>query len=99
MSLQKYVADKNHFNAIFKQPAVSLDTFAGRQKVADMLDSDLSPENLTCDGERPRTRIPPFHCRSIPSTETPKTPGAASLEHPSDCSCPTVRHKYRTDRK
>lgn len=57
MSLTNYLADKNRFNAIFKQPAVSLDTFAGRQKVADMLDSDLSPENLTCDGERPRAQV------------------------------------------
>ena len=57
MSLQKYVADKNAFNAIFKAPTVSLATAAGRQKVADMLDSDLSPENLTCDGERPRAQV------------------------------------------
>ena len=57
MSLQKYVADKNAFNAIFKAPMVSLATAAGRQKVADMLDSDLSPENLTCDGERPRAQV------------------------------------------
>lgn len=57
MSLQKYLDDKNRFAAIFKSPAVTLDTAAGRQKVADMLDSDLSPENLTCDGERPRAQV------------------------------------------
>ena len=57
MSLQKYLDDKNRFAAIFKSPAVTLDTAAGRQKVADMLDSDMSPENLTCDGERPRAQV------------------------------------------
>jgi len=57
MSLQKYVADKNRFHAMFNAPAVDLSYASDRQKVADWLDSDLSPECLTCDGERPRAQV------------------------------------------
>jgi hypothetical protein len=57
MSLQKYVADKNRFHAMFNTPAVDLNYGPDRQKVAYWLDSDLSPENLTCDGERPRAQV------------------------------------------
>lgn len=32
-------------------------TAEGRQRVAEMIDSDLSPENLTCDGELPRSEV------------------------------------------
>jgi hypothetical protein len=28
-----------------------------RQAIADSIDSDLSPENLTCDGELPRGQV------------------------------------------
>jgi len=34
-----------------KVKAFTLDTAAGRQEVAQKIDSDLSPENLSCDGE------------------------------------------------
>ena len=57
MSLQKYIADRNAFEAIFKSPLLTLKTPAGRQRIADMLDSDLSPENLTCDGELTRAQV------------------------------------------
>jgi hypothetical protein len=30
---------------------------ADRQRIADSLDADLSPENLTCDGELPRAEV------------------------------------------
>ena len=32
-------------------------TAAGRKRVAEMIDSDLSPENLSCDGELPRAEV------------------------------------------
>ena len=50
-ALQKYIDQKNRWNAIFKGKQYEVQTAEGRQEVADSLDSDLSPENLTCDGE------------------------------------------------
>jgi hypothetical protein len=55
--LNAYIAKKNEWNAIFKGTQYSLDTHADRQRVADRIDSDLSPENLTCDGELPRSVV------------------------------------------
>ena len=53
--LKAYVARKNQWNAICGgKPLVF-----GRdnQRIADMIDGDLSPENLTCDGELPRSQV------------------------------------------
>jgi hypothetical protein len=55
--LQKFVDEKNHWNSFFKGEQYEINTAAGRQRVADMIDSALSPENLTCDGELPRTEV------------------------------------------
>jgi len=56
-ALQKYIDQQNRWNSIFKGTQYEITTKAGRQKVADMIDSALSPENLTCDGELPRTEV------------------------------------------
>jgi hypothetical protein len=56
-ALQAYVDQKNKWNAIFKGEQFELKTAKGRQRVADSLDADLSPENLTCDGELPRSQV------------------------------------------
>jgi hypothetical protein len=55
--LNQYVARKNEWNAIFKGVQYTLESAAGRQRIADALDADLSPENLTCDGELPRAQV------------------------------------------
>jgi hypothetical protein len=55
--LKEYVARKNEWNAIFKGVQYTLESAAGRQRIADALDADLSPENLTCDGELPRATV------------------------------------------
>ena len=55
--LKEYVARKNEWNAIFKGVQYTLESAAGRQRIADALDADLSPENLTCDGELPRAQV------------------------------------------
>jgi hypothetical protein len=54
-TLQKYLDRKNQWNAIFggKPLIVGQDN----QRIAEMIDSDLSPENLTCDGELPRSQV------------------------------------------
>jgi len=56
-ALAKFIEQKNHWNSFFKGPQYEIQTAAGRQKVADMIDAALSPENLTCDGELPRDEV------------------------------------------
>jgi hypothetical protein len=56
-ALQKYLDLKNHWNSIFKGEQYEIATQAGRQRLADQIDSALSPENLTCDGELPRAEV------------------------------------------
>ena len=56
-ALENFLKQKNHWNSFFKGPQYSLNTAADRQAVADMIDSALSPENLTCDGELPRAEV------------------------------------------
>ena len=56
-ALQKFVDQKNHWNSFFKGTQYSLNTAKDRQALADMIDSALSPENLTCDGELPRSEV------------------------------------------
>ena len=51
-ALNKYVEDKNTWQILFSgTKLLTLDTVSGRKAVAEQLDSDLSPENLHCDGE------------------------------------------------
>jgi hypothetical protein len=50
-TLEQYVERKNSWAAIFKGPQLSLLNAKDRQTIANSLDADLSPENLTCDGE------------------------------------------------
>ena len=50
-TLEQYVEQKNRFAKIFGSKTLSLLNAEDRQRIADSLDADLSPENLTCDGE------------------------------------------------
>ena len=51
-ALNKYVEDKNTWQILFSgTKLLTLDTVSGRKAIAEQLDSDLSPENLHCDGE------------------------------------------------
>ena len=56
-ALQAYVEQKNKWNKLFKGKQYEIQTALGRQEVADSLESDLSPENLSCDGELPHNQI------------------------------------------
>ena len=60
-ALQALINQKNQWNAIFKGEQFEIKTAKGRQRVAAMIDSDLSPENLTCDGELPRSQVQAKH--------------------------------------
>ena len=50
-TLEQYVDQKNAYAKIFGKTPLSLLNAKDRQSIANSLDADLSPENLTCDGE------------------------------------------------
>lgn len=54
-ALQEYVNKKNSWNKLFgtKPMVIGEDN----QRIADCLDADMSPENITCDGERPASQV------------------------------------------
>ena len=56
-ALQTFIDQKNHWNSFFKGEQYEIKTAQGRKRVAEMIDASLSPENLTCDGELPRTEV------------------------------------------
>lgn len=56
-ALQTFIDQKNHWNSFFKGEQYEIKTAQGRKRVAEMIDSCLSPENLTCDGELSRTEV------------------------------------------
>ena len=50
-TLEQYVDQKNKWRGVFNQKPMSLLNKQDRQAIANSIDSELSPENLTCDGE------------------------------------------------
>jgi hypothetical protein len=50
-NIEQYVENKNRWRLIFTQKPLSLLNAQDRQTIANSIDSELSPENLTCDGE------------------------------------------------
>jgi hypothetical protein len=55
-NLSAYVQQKNAWNSIFGQKPLTLKE-SDAQKIADMIDCDLSPENISCDGELSISKI------------------------------------------
>jgi hypothetical protein len=54
--LDQYVRDLNEWRVkFFKQEPLTVAQH--RQQLLNRVDSDLSPENLTCDGELPRAEV------------------------------------------
>jgi len=56
-TLEAYVAQKNTWNKIFKKRELSLLNAKDRQVIANSIDAEMSPENLTCDGELPPAMV------------------------------------------
>jgi len=56
-TLEQYVENKNKWRAVFNQKPLSLLNGADRQAIANYIDSEMSPENLTCDGELPQSVV------------------------------------------
>ena len=59
MSLKKFVEQENMMNRIFNQPMIDLSNLnqESADKLFQRLDSNLSPENLSADGELPRAKV------------------------------------------
>ena len=53
--LIEFVSRENYFRSMCKQSVWCLNNSADRQAIAEQIDSALSPENLSCDGEISRT--------------------------------------------
>ena len=56
-ALQSFVTSRNAFNKMFGIKPLDLLVAADRQRVAEIIDSALSPENLSCDGELPAAQV------------------------------------------
>jgi hypothetical protein len=56
-ALGQFIQQRNAFNKMFGNKELTLTDAQDRQRIADIIDSTLSPENLTCDGELPRSEI------------------------------------------
>ncbi len=60
-ALTTFIDNKNRYASLFRgqrtEALYEVQTAAGRKRVAEMIDSDLSPENLSCDGELPMTQV------------------------------------------
>ncbi len=56
-TLESFVERENKFAALFGKTPLSLLNAQDRQRIADKIDSQLSPENLTCDGELSRSQV------------------------------------------
>ena len=55
--LREFVERENKWSAIFGSAPLSLQSAADRKRIAGKIDSCLSPENLTCDGELSRREV------------------------------------------
>ena len=58
-ALNNWIDHQNRCNNIFRGNTIvyEVQTAAGRKRVAQAIDSALSPEMLTCDGELSRTEV------------------------------------------
>lgn len=56
-NLEHFVEQENRMAGIFGSKTLSLLRAEDRQRIADMIDASLSPENLTCDGELSRSQV------------------------------------------
>jgi hypothetical protein len=60
-ALNTWIDQQNRWTALFKgqrtEPLYEIQTAAGRKRVAEAIDCALSPENLSCDGELPRSQV------------------------------------------
>ena len=56
-NLKAYVEARNKWAQIFGNKQYDLKNVSDRQRLAEIIDSELSPENLTCDGELSASQV------------------------------------------
>jgi hypothetical protein len=58
-ALNALIKQENSWSSMFNGRFVAYEvaTAHGRERVAKMIDAKLSPENLSCDGELPRSQV------------------------------------------
>ena len=56
-ALNAYIDHQNKWNALFNSRQYEVNTAGGRRLLAAQIDAALSPENLSCDGELPRSEV------------------------------------------
>jgi len=58
-TLQAFVDQENKWSSMFNKNyrPLSLTNAQDRQRIAEIIDCKLSPENLSCDGELPRSQV------------------------------------------
>jgi len=56
-ALEQYLEQRNQIRAMFGSRPLDLSSAKDRQQLADDISSALSPENLSCDGELPRSVV------------------------------------------
>ena len=59
LNLKAYIEQKNAYARIFKSKVINVNNLTNEdaQEIFQKLSSDLSPENLSCDGELPRAQV------------------------------------------
>jgi hypothetical protein len=67
--IKEFVDSRNKFNSIFGITAFDLTVAADRQRIAEIIDAELSPENLTCDGELSRSEVNRRYTRLVRAAE------------------------------
>lgn len=61
-NLKHYVSNFNQWRRIFGERPVDISNPTDLRRVAARIESDLSPENLTCDGELSADVVRKQHC-------------------------------------
>ena len=58
-ALNTLISRENEWSSLFNKNFVAYEvsTSQGRKRVAQLIDSKLSPENLSCDGELSRSEV------------------------------------------
>lgn len=56
-NLMQFIKENNDWAAIVNSQSYNINTSESRQQIADAIDSALSPENLSCDGELPISQV------------------------------------------
>lgn len=60
-NLNEYVTNLNNWRKQWNKSPYNIHDANDRQLLAENLDAELSPENLTCDGELPRNVVRARH--------------------------------------